>query len=92
MALQHIVLAATDSDLTSRIAACAIGEPNFPPDTDPVTWAAEHRWWFASRPGWGDKFDSAIQTGIGRPGWEGSVVSDADILAAVQAKLAETPA
>ena len=39
----------------------------------------------AATPGFGDKDSYALDTNVPRPGWDESVISDADILSAVQA-------
>jgi hypothetical protein len=82
MAYSDIALLAVDNDFINRIAACASseGEKELPPDQ----WANAHRWELAGTPGFGDKYSSAIAGGIARPGNDPAVISDADILSAVQ--------
>lgn len=81
MAYSDIALLNSDSDFRQRTTACASTEG----ETDPVTWANEHSWQMAGTPGFGDKYASAIISGVVRPGNDPSVISDGDILAAVQA-------
>lgn len=81
MAYSDIALLSSDLDFTNRTRACVSqeGEP------EPVQWAADHAWQMAGIPGFGDKYAYAIETGVDRPGNSQAVISDADILSAVQA-------
>lgn len=90
MSLQYIVATANDGDLQQRIAACAVGEGV---TGDPVQWATDRRWVFASQPGWAEAYESAVISYIDRPGLRPGAISDSQILSAVQAVIAaETPA
>lgn len=73
-----------DGDFNQRIAACAVIEVDAAKD-DPLAWAADHQWEVAAAPGFADAYASAIAAGVERPGADASVISDAQILAAVQA-------
>lgn len=85
MSYSSIRAIATDGSLMGRITAAAAmeGIPN------PDSWVAQRMWQFAAQPGWGDKWQYAVETYNpdanpdhgARPG----VISDADILTAVQA-------
>jgi hypothetical protein len=63
-------------------------------------WVAERRYTWASSPTWGEKWDYALasnpddgdpSTPQYQPGADPAVITDADILATVQALAAETP-
>lgn len=81
MAFSDIALLSSDNDFIMRTRACVAteGEP------DPVGWSQTNQWAMAATPGFGDKFASALAAGIERPGNDPSVISDGDILSAVQA-------
>lgn len=80
MAYADISLLASDSDFIQRTRACASTEG----EADPVAWSNDHNWQMASIPGFGDKYAYAVDINVPRPGWDESVISDGDILAAVQ--------
>lgn len=56
---------------------------------DPVTWVTANRYLWASSPTWGEKWDYALTTHalvLGYdPGSDTTVITDADILATIQA-------
>ncbi len=79
---------AQDKDFTNRCNSCAAVEVPATVNPNPLAWVAENIWKLATAPGFDTKYESAVAAGIGRPGWEPSVIPDADILAAVQAILA----
>jgi hypothetical protein len=85
-----IVEMATNPSLRSRVAACA-AEQNL---ADPDQWAADNMWWLAAQPGWAQDWDYAKDTYQinANPdlGARTDVIDDAQILAAVQARM--TPA
>lgn len=81
MAYSDIALLSSDNDFVLRTTACVATEGG----ADPVGWVTAHRWRMASTPGFGDKYASGIANGIPRPGNDQSVISDGDILSAVQA-------
>lgn len=70
-----------DTALRKRINACAANEGI----QEPETWVNVHAWEFATQPGWAAAWDSAVETGIENPGRMETVISDAQILSAVQA-------
>lgn len=80
MAFSDVALLARDNDFLLRITACASQEG----EIDPQTWANEHMWRMAGMPDFGDKYAYALANGVTRPGNDQSVISDHDILAAVQ--------
>lgn len=76
---------AQNGPLRGRIAAAAAAEGI----DDPDTWTADRMWKFASQPGWGDKWAYAVDNYQinSNPdfGVRTDVISDGDILTAVQA-------
>jgi len=87
-----IATIAADANLRERMTAAATQQAHLgsaPAITDPQAWVAENRYLWASSPGWGEKWDSAWQTHAGdptyQPGRDPAVITDADILATVQA-------
>lgn len=80
---------AASSSLLSRVAAAAAQE-----GTDsPVAWANSNMWKLAASPGWDDQWDYAKATATPNvnpdTGARTDVISDSDILAAVQAAKAK---
>lgn len=80
-----------DNDLRLRLSACAqiegVGDGN------PWGWVDMRMWIFAATPGWGAKFLYALDVHKTdeeyRPGYDEAVITDLDILAAVQAQIAK---
>jgi hypothetical protein len=72
-----------DGDFAQRIAACGVNEVEAA-KANAMQWAAENQWLISSSPGFADKYASAVAGGVPRPGADPSVISDADILSAVQ--------
>ena len=72
-----------DQDFYNRIAASAAVEIA---DEQPTVWAANHQWAIAAAPGFADAYSSALAGGVPNPGRDPSVISDAQILSAVQAE------
>ena len=81
MGYYDVSLLAGDNDFIQRTRACAATEG----ETDPVGWVNDHIWELAGTPGFGEKYSYAIDTGVENPGRNESVITDGDILAAVQA-------
>lgn len=81
MAYSDVALLANDGDFINRVAACATIE--MLPESG-YEWAYAHNWPMASTPGFGDKYASALAANIPRPGNDPAVISDGDILSAVQ--------
>lgn len=80
-------LLSTDQDFMARIASCAAVEVPLN-GAQPMAWASDNQWTIAAAPGFADKYAYAIATAVPNPGREPSVISDADILSAVQALVA----
>lgn len=83
MSYTAIAQAAQDADLRQRIAACFAQETDGP--EQPEALAGLHAWRIAASPGWGEAYASALAAGKDRPGSDPAVITDAQILAAVQA-------
>jgi hypothetical protein len=81
MAYSDIAMLSMDNDFIQRTRACATTEGI----DDPVEWSMTYQWQMAAAPGFGDKYASALANGIERPGNDPAVISDNDILSAVQA-------
>lgn len=86
MALIDIALAAQDTDLRQRIAACIAGQ-TFGVREQPLALADLHAWRICAEPGWGEAFASALAAGKDRPGSDPAVIPDEMVLAAVQKHL-----
>ena len=82
----HIGLCASDPDMQSRVAACAAQQQSQGANIigDPFAWALEHRLTWASSPGWGAAWESALVAENPAPGRDPAVISDGMILATVQ--------
>jgi hypothetical protein len=78
---------AADQDFLSRCTACAATQA-LPEGVEPYSWVQQQRWSLAASPGFDAAYESAIVAGIGRPGWDDSVITDPMILSTVQALLA----
>ncbi len=85
MAFYDVAQLQYDTDFRNRVTACYVTES--PTDAAPMEWTVAHIWQIASAPGFGDKYAYAVLTGIENPGRQESVISDNEILAAVQAVL-----
>lgn len=72
-----------DNDFLVRVAACAQQEISLV-DQTAVEWATANIWEVAAAPGFADKYEYALATGVPRPGNDSTVISDADILSVVQ--------
>lgn len=81
MAYYDISLLAGDVDFLNRANACATVEGI----DEPLQWVSSHQWDLAATPGFGDKYGYAVNTGVQNPGRDEAVISDGDILSAVQA-------
>lgn len=92
MGYSEQALLSSDQDFINRVAACAAVE--IPSSTEgrnqPTSWAIAHVWTVAAAPGFADAYSSALVNQVVRPGNDPSVISDAQILAAVQA-IGDTP-
>lgn len=93
MTYNSVIEMAENLTLRTKFVAAAAGEGQ----ADPEVWAIGHRWELASSPGWAASWDSAKagMTINQNPnlGERDDVITDAMILAAVQALIAaEAPA
>lgn len=84
-------LLAQDLDFLNRCNAAAAKEIPSDSPTNPLSYVAQHIWTLAAAPGFDEAYDSALAGGVGRPGWEEAVISDGQILSAMQALLADVP-
>lgn len=75
-----ITLVAKDEELQSRVTACAAQEG----EDSPYNWTMTHQWAWAAQPTWAEKYEYALAVGVARPGQDPAVITDADILTAVQ--------
>ena len=87
MAYYDISLLAVDQDFFTRTTAAYATETlGTSPASGvlPPQWAGAHMWDMAAQPGFGDAYASALASEIPNPGRDPSVISDAQILSAVQ--------
>lgn len=84
MSYNTIATVAQDAALRHRIMAC-IAEQD--PAAHVSMWADAHMWRLAASPGWASAWASAEAGGITDPGRDEGVITDGQILAAVQAVL-----
>jgi len=88
-----ISVIANDGLMHQRLTACVTQQQHAgsaPAITgDALTWVGENRYVWASSPTWAEKWDYAMATHPDdpdyRPGADAAVITDADILATVQA-------
>jgi hypothetical protein len=74
-----------DGDFLNRISACAAVEA--PKTHQPLQWAKDHIWWVSAAPGFADAYESALVAQVPMPGRDPAVISDGQILSAVQTLL-----
>lgn len=79
-------LLSRDMDFMLRVAACYATETQ---SSDPETWANQNMWQVAAQPGFGDAYTYAMNTGNPSPGKDAAVITDGQILAGVQAIMAD---
>lgn len=84
MAYSDVAALAQDIDFRNRISAAAATEGDLPAGLHPITFADTYQWQIAGAPGFGDAYASALAGGVERPGNDPAVISDAQILSAVQ--------
>lgn len=90
MSLLSISQAAKSASLLDRVAACVaeqIASGSYVTDQHPVNEASRIIWLCCAEPGWGDAWASAEAAGSPDPGEDPAVITDAQILAAVQKHL-----
>lgn len=80
MAYYHIAQLSNDSDFLQRCTACAVVE-NI---AQAEQWVAVNRWRLAAAPGFSDAYASAVAGSVENPGRDEAVISDLQILSAVQ--------
>jgi hypothetical protein len=86
MAYYDVSQLAADPDFLLRVAACYSTETAGAAGAEyPTAWAGEHVWAIAGAPGFGDAYASAVAGDVPNPGRDPAVISDEEILAAVQA-------
>jgi hypothetical protein len=81
---------AADAWMGERLRAAASQQAHLGnPPADPIQWVTDNRYVWASSPTWGEKWDYAKATHSDehdyQPGRDSAVITDADILATVQA-------
>lgn len=78
----------TDTEFLERSAACYATEQDPAAGgvylVDPDLWATRNAWAMASQPGFGDAYASALVAGNEHPGSDPAVITDAQVLSAVQ--------
>jgi len=86
-----------DPHFLNRVSACAAVEVptsglsvTSPVPTGPE-WAARNIWAVAAAPGFADAYEYAINTSVEDPGKDPAVITDAQILGAVQSLLPPKP-
>lgn len=77
-----------DRDFIERIAACVAREVPNRAGSFPLRWAETNVWAIAAAPGFAASYESAQVAEVARPGRDPAVISDAQILSAVQARAA----
>lgn len=86
MAYSDVAALAADRDFALRTVACVAietsGQNGNP--VDPGSWQAQHSWDMAAMPGFGEAYASALAGNVENPGKDQSVISDLQILSAVQ--------
>ena len=82
MSYSSQALLANDADFLQRISASAAVE--VPHSHQPQRWANDNIWWISAAPGFADSYEYALNTNVERPGNDPAVITDAQILAAVQ--------
>ena len=80
---QHLL--SLDEDFIGRVSACAARE-NIG-RLLPSDWAGQNVQWIAAAPGFADAYAYALATGVPKPGADPAVITDADLLAAVQQRI-----
>ena len=74
---------AKDPAMHARVTACAAEQQV----DNPETWTSELRWKWAAQPDWDEAWESAVASGNSDPGADPAVITDGQILSAVQAIL-----
>ena len=82
MSYNAIAAAAQDHDLRQRVAACFAQETTGP--EQPEALASVHMWRIVANGPIADAYSYAVATNVPNPGKDEAVVTDANILAAVE--------
>jgi hypothetical protein len=82
VAYYDVAQMSADTDLTARVAACAAQEGKG--DGNPRQWASDHMLVIAASPGWEQAWASAVAANVEFPGRDPGVITDGNILGAVQ--------
>jgi hypothetical protein len=77
---------ADDIDMRKRMYACAVQQSKLGLyfDRSPELWVSENVYVWASSPGWGEAWESAVASNNEAPGRDPSVITDGMILSTVQ--------
>jgi len=85
VAYHDVALLSSDADFIARTAAAySVDSLALPERVNPSEWATEHAWDMASQPGFGDAYASALAAGVPNPGADPAVITDPQILSALQ--------
>lgn len=84
MSYFDIATLGADTDFQARVAACYAIETLVGEGIHPGQWAIDHSWDMAAQPGFGDAYAYALASDNLTPGRDPAVITDAQILAAVQ--------
>jgi hypothetical protein len=79
-------LISQDTDLRNR-AAIAVAEQGTIPAGEEEHWVFQHCRRLGTQPGWREAWESALANGVENPGADPAVITDGQILAAVQVLL-----
>ena len=80
-----IATIANDPTFRARCTACAATQQA----ADPKQWVNANAWALAAQPGFAAAWDSAVANGIDNPAADPAVITDAQLLAAVQSLLGD---
>jgi hypothetical protein len=88
MAYSDVAELSGDSFFINRVAACYAIETGGDKQ-NPQQWAMEHNWEMAAQPGFGEAYTYAKDTDVPDPGKDVGVITDNQILGAVQSIITE---
>lgn len=80
MSYSTLAQMAKDPDFLDRITACVATQGI----RDAERWATDNRWAVAGQPDFDKAYSYAVDSGKTKPGKDASVITDAQLLAAVQ--------
>jgi len=85
MAYSDVAALSGDVNFILRTSACyAIETADAETKKNPQQWAMDHAWEMAAQPGFGEAYTYARDTDVEDPGNNPGVITDAQILSAVQ--------